>query len=150
MEIVGFDPTLSGVQREVAEHVALAYATCPRCGQRDPATVEELRKDRRNIAILTYGVMLGIAVGSYFVPWIAIGFFALMLVPFLVELVRRPRARLVVHVGFSLGWLVLACMFSRYAFVLPAVAIIQLVLKRSDPEEADRPFREGAAKLRFL
>lgn len=150
MEIVGFDPTLTGMHREVAEHVALAYATCPLCGQRNAATVEELRKDRRNIAILTYSVMLGIAIGGYFVPWIAICFLALMLVPLFVELIRRPSGRMIVHVCVSLGWVVLACVFSRFAFVLPAVAIIQLVLKRSDPDEADRPFREGAAKLRFL
>jgi hypothetical protein len=154
VEIADIDPQAgSPVDRDVAIKLALERATCPRCGARNPATVEQDRRDHRNTRRFWYPFLAAIAVSGYFVPWIAIGFFSLVSIPVviitLIALVKTPRWVVAWNLAMTAGCVTLMWMFPRYAFVLPAIAIVEGLLTGNRRRNREERWREGAARLRF-
>jgi hypothetical protein len=134
----------------------LLYATCPRCGAKNPeGVVEHARRERRWTAI-TAAILLALAAGAWFVRWFAIG------LPVIDLVVIRPLAiRQARQSGQPVRWLsfassvvvdvaliVLVVLVPRAAPGVPLVSLVSLLVRRL-VERDDRRWREAAGRIRF-
>jgi hypothetical protein len=147
------DPALSRESADVATMLAemrLVYATCPACGAKNPAGVVEQAREERNIMVFTTVMMVGLSIGAYFAPRIVFGWLGLFAALYLYFLAKRPSLALVVNLTTTLALGGVVWMFPRWAFLVVAVPTVQMLLKRRNPEERERPWKQRAEELRFF
>jgi hypothetical protein len=128
----------------------LEFAICPACGAKNPVGVREQQREERNLAIFTIVVMVGLTIGSYFAPRIALGWLGVFLAFYLYFLAKRPSWRLVVNIATTLALGAVVWLFPRWAFLVLAVPTVQMLLKRRDPAEREEPWKRRAEELRFF
>lgn len=132
----------------------LLFATCPKCGARNPEGVEHQRKEARGSKILNTALLIGLALGAWFVRWIAVALLALDVVskPRLVALARKAGKpvswpRLAANVLIDVALTALAIQVPSTAPLVPLLALV-IVLRGSSVYEA--PWHEAAESIRAL
>ncbi len=121
------------------DELALRYATCPRCGARNPEGVAGLRRSKRTQASL----YLALAVGAWFLRWIAAAVPALDLVakPWVVANARRQGVAVSVGavalgVGVDLAFIAVVVLVPRAAPLVPLVNLALLLARKDEWEWA--------------
>jgi len=150
VELLGVDEPKNDVDAKITSAVKLNWATCPACGKRNHDGVVEQLRDERNITIFTIVMMVGLSIGAYFQPWIVIGWLGLFVVFYVRFLFSRPTKWLVINLATTIALGVAALNFPRYAFLVLAIPTVLMLIKRRDPEERERPWREAAENMRFF
>jgi hypothetical protein len=150
VELLDVGEPRSDLEAKVSSGVKLSWATCPACGKRNHEGVVEQMRDERNLTIFTIVMMVGLSVGAFFKPWIVLGWLGVFVLLYINFLIKRPTKWLVLNLTTTLAMGVAAWVFPRFAFLVLAIPTALMLLKRRDPEERERPWKEAAANMRFF
>jgi hypothetical protein len=133
----------------------LLYATCPRCGAKNPEGVTAHAKDRRRWRWITAAILVVLAVGAWFVRWIALVLPSADLLVFrLMAIVHARRSRqpvrwlaMATNVATDLSFVAVVVFVPRAAPLLLLVPIAVMLVRR--PAADERPWTEAAETIRF-
>jgi hypothetical protein len=133
----------------------LRYATCPRCGAKNPEGVAAERADQQRTRV--FGVVLygGLAAGAWFAPKVAIVLPALDLLVFrplgAFMLKKRGEPIRVLPLAGALALdgalIALVLLFPRAAPLIPLLALVYSLVRR--PEAKEWRWEEAKKKMQF-
>lgn len=151
------DDPVEETELELLESMAVAeleYATCPGCGQRNPAGVANVRNERRASRAGVAGFFALVALASYFAPSLAylVPAVAVSILVVSIVVLRKtgapiPWARLVVQALLPLALAVVPYRWPRWAFVVPITFSVLSLVQRSSSD--DERFVRAAERVRF-
>jgi hypothetical protein len=132
----------------------LKFATCPRCGARNPVGVAEQIKTNKQ---WRWGFMLffaALGAGIWFVPalaWFLVALDAIIVIVLFYALKRvggssGAKRSAVISVVTLAGIVGVAIFYPRWVSVLALILVVQFARKKEDPEEA---WLLAAKKLQF-
>ena len=134
----------------------LRYATCPKCGAKNPEGLAADRADRRQTLLLGGGVFVILAVIAWFYPKAALflpGMDLFVFRPIMFVQARKntdkpfPTGLFIVGILFDLGLVAVILYLPQVAFLIPVVGILQSL--RSGSSKYEWRWDEGAKKIRF-
>ena len=131
----------------------LTFATCPRCGERNPAGIAQQKGFGAKFRVVLILGLIALGIGIWFVPALAWVFVALdaLVTAIIVFAFKRTGAdkgkgELVKMIVVLLGALGSAIYYPRAVAAFPAVLAINVIVFREKP---DAPWNEAKRKLRF-
>ena len=140
---------------EQEAHLELRYATCPSCGEKNPAGIADdtaVRRQSLRFGIIFFGAL---AIAARYVSWVAL-FLPLMDLfvfrPIMVVQTRKANQPLKL-LPFSLGialdvaLIALIILVPQAAPLVPIAGIVQSLVRR--PTKNDGRWDEAAKKFRF-
>jgi hypothetical protein len=133
----------------------LLYATCPRCGAKNPEGVAHRAREERRAKWAGIALVVALAAASWFVHWIALAMLSadvLVLRPMAIVLARRDGrpVRWLAVVGGVVAEVALIALVARVPHAAPLVILLPTVVQSlRRPEADDRRWREAAAKIAF-
>lgn len=144
-------PDVLATIADASIEAALRYATCPRCGERNPAGVQATHREARMTRLVGAPIALGFAVGCWLFPWFSWFTLAVLgLVAVTVLVVGwRSRALTPRAAAQQLGGFAALCLITTY---LPRAALLvplalAIGFARTSPSES--PWERARATLRF-
>jgi hypothetical protein len=130
---------------------ALLHATCPRCGERNPAGVLERAKDRRRTRVIGTIASAAFAVGAWFFAWMGTVIVALSMAMTALLFVLAWRARtmawtkLATNVAFTVAVATVMWFCPRAVALLPLVLAVRFAIYPAD----EAPWTKAKETLRF-
>lgn len=145
--------TEQALARELAQK-RMRFATCPRCGARNPEGVEAQRAELRQSRLILAAIFVVLTLGIWYAPRVALGLAAVQVLQSVVFPIAAHRAgypvpylsaALGVALGLAFG--AVGWYFPAYAVALPALWVAPSLLRnRRAPED---PWKEAAQTIRF-
>jgi len=147
VEVLDVEP---GAHGDIVASVRMHHATCPACGKRNPEGVREQNRDERNITIITITTMSALTVGAYFVWWLALPVVGLLGVMTAMFFVKQPTWWGALNLAQLLAVIAFAWFVPRWAFLVPALQTLVVLVGRQRAEQLDAPWQRAAEELRFF
>lgn len=131
-------------------HQRVRYATCPRCGARNPEGVALQAKSARATRSFNVALFAALAVGAYFIPYLALLLPVSDLVlwkPLAIWTLKKrkqpvPLGGVVRDVAIDVALVALVVLLPRAAPVIPALAMGYMLVRKLDDEGPWRRSRE--------
>jgi hypothetical protein len=131
---------------------ALMYATCPRCGERNPEGVAEHAKSRRSGRVIGTLASLVMAIGVWFLPWLAYVVLAIVIGMTVLMFVFAGRARtlrvgaVVYNLAFAAVLVAVVWFYPRASALVPLVLAVRFAISGG---ESDSKWTNAKETLRF-
>lgn len=144
-------------EQELARELAqkrMRFATCPRCGARNPEGVEAQRVELLHGRLILAAIFVVLTLGIWYAPRLALALAAVQVLqsvvfPIVARRAGYPVPYLSAALGVALGLAfgAVGWYFPAYAVALPALWVAPSLLRnRKAPEE---PWKEAAQTIRF-